>query len=326
MPRRLLPSGLALAVTVTALATTGCGRPEATSAGSSSRTSVAAAFYALEYVVGRVGGDHVDVTGLTKPGLEPHDLELTPRQVGAVVDADLVVYLKGFQPAVDDAVGQGEAAKALDASTVVQMAAEHADGGHEEHAEDEHGGDAGEGAGEHAHEGAGDPHFWLDPTRVATFATAVAKRLAAVDADHAADYTANAERLGGELAALDRDYRDGLRQCERRTFVTSHSAFGYLAERYYLQQVPIAGLSPEVEPSPGRLEEVQDVVRSEDVTTIFYETLTAPDVAESMARDLGVRTDVLDPVEGITDASPGRDYLAVMRANLDALRKANGCA
>ena len=97
----------------------------------------------------------------------------------------------------------------------------------------------------------------------------------------------------------------GLETCARREFITSHAAFGYLARHYRLEQIAISGLSPEAEPSPARIAEVQDEAREHRITTIFYETLVSPAVAESIAGDLGLRTDVLDPIEGITDQSRG---------------------
>lgn len=281
--------------------------------------SVVAAFYPFQFIAERVAGPHASVSSLTQPGAEPHDLELTPQQVASVGEADLVVYEKTFQAAVDEAVAQSGQDNALDTTTVVplqelgtehQHEGEHAEG--EEHAEDEHVGGL-------------DPHVWLDPTNVATIAQAVADRLSVLDAEHAADYTANVTVLKGELTTLDEAYRTGLANCERTEFITTHEAFGYLAKRYGLTQIGISGLSPDAEPSPARIAEVQAEAREHGVTTIFYETLVSPAVAQTIAADLNLRTDVLDPIEGITPQSRGADYLAVMQANLTALKAANGC-
>jgi zinc transport system substrate-binding protein len=102
--------------------------------------------------------------------------------------------------------------------------------------------------------------------------------------------------------------------------------FGYLAQRYHLIQIAISGLNPDTEPSPARIAEVQRLATEHGLTTIFSETLTSPAVAQAIAGDLGLVTDVLDPIEGITDQSRGHDYLSVMSANLAALRKAGGCS
>ena len=170
-----------------------------------------------------------------------------------------------------------------------------------------------------------DPHVWLDPTNVARIAAAVAARLAEVDPAHRTDFEANLATLTADLTGLDHDFAQGLKTCARREFITSHAAFGYLARRYGLEQIAISGLSPEAEPSPARVAEVHNQAREHHITTIFYETLVSPAVAKSIAGDLGLRTDVLDPIEGITDQSRGSDYVAVMRSNLAALQEANEC-
>jgi zinc transport system substrate-binding protein len=173
--------------------------------------------------------------------------------------------------------------------------------------------------------GPGDPHLWLDPTRLVPVASAVADQLAGVDPDGAAEYAANAGDLIAELRRLDADFRSGLADCERDVFVTSHAAFGYLALRYGLEMVPIAGITPDSEPSPARLAELRDLVDREGVTTVFAETLADPAIAETLATEAGVEVAVLDPVEGLGDDNEDADYFSLMRANLSALRKANGC-
>ncbi|MEV4707018.1 metal ABC transporter substrate-binding protein [Actinoplanes sp. NPDC049316] len=306
LPRR------ALAATAAALllgATAGCAeRPSGFSDG---RLDVVTAFYPLQFLAERVGGDAVRVIQLTKPGAEPHDVELSPRQVGKVSTAGLVVYLKGFQPAVDQAVDLEARDRAFDAGAVVRLlpSEEHEhEPGQEEHAE------AGEGA---------DPHVWLDPARYATIAGALAERLAQADPAHADAYASRAGTLRTELTALDGEYAKALTTCARRELVTSHAAFRYLADRYGLTEVGITGISPEAEPSPRRLAHVAEEARATGTTTIFFETLVSPKVAETIAREVGARTAVLDPIEGVTE--PGADYFTVMRANLAALTTALGC-
>jgi zinc transport system substrate-binding protein len=168
-----------------------------------------------------------------------------------------------------------------------------------------------------------DPHFWQDPTRMAELGDAIAAELGRADPVHRATYDANAAALRAELATLDRDYREGLADCARDTIVVSHDAFGYL-ERYGLRIEPISGLSG-AEPSPADLGRLQSLVADEGITTVFSETLASPRLAETLASDAGVRTAVLDPVEGLSDATAGKDYLDLMRANLAALKEANGC-
>lgn len=282
--------------------------------------AVVASFYPIEFAVQQVGGEHVRVTSLTKPGAEPHDVELSPKDVATVADAGLVVYAKGFQPAVDTAVDQEGAGHGFDVSPVanLDLAAPPEDEA------DHPAGDTHTDAPQDA-TAARDPHFWLDPQRYAAVATAIGQKLAAVDPANAAAYTRNATAFTDQLAALDTEFRTGLASCARKDLVTSHAAFGYLSERYGFTQVPIAGLSPDVEPSAAQLAEVADFVKAHGVTTIYAETLVEPAFAETVARSTGATVATLDPIEGLTSTSAGHDYLEVMRSNLAALKAGQGC-
>lgn len=306
---------IALAALVALGGASACGTDNNATA-SDERVSMVAGFYPLQFVAERVGGDAVSVTNLTKPGAEPHDLELNPGQVAQISDAKLVVYLKGFQPAVDESVEQNGGDRVFDVAEV-QPLRDAAGGGHS------HEGEASPAPEE---EGGGkDPHVWLDPTRLATIADKLAERLAKADPGHAADYTARAKTLRTELETLDKEYAEGLKTCQRRELVTSHEAFGYLAERYDLEQVGITGLTPEDEPSAQRLAEVATEAREHGATTIFFETLVSPKVAETIAKEVGAKTAVLDPIEGLEAGSTG-DYLSVMRTNLTTLKTALSCS
>ncbi len=298
MQRRIVISSL-LSVLLVALAA--CGGGPAKDGG----TRVVASFYPMAWLAERVAGGNAEVSTLTKPGAEPHDLELSPRQVAEVGEADLALYVKGLQPAVDDAIAQHAQDRALDAASVVKTLP--ATG--EEHAED-----------------AGfDPHLWLDPSRMAEVATRLGERLAEADEAHAAAYRANAAKVAGELGALDGEFKTGLERCEQRTIVTSHAAFAYLADRYGLKQVAIAGVDPDADPSPRRLAELRDEIKRLGVTTVFTETLVSPKLAQTLAQGAGVKTAVLDPVEGVKEGS-GQDYLSVQRQNLKELRTALVCS
>ncbi|MEZ0107495.1 zinc transport system substrate-binding protein [Catenulispora sp. EB89] len=292
-------------VLVMALVLSGCVKQSDRSSGDTGRLDVVAGFYPFAYLAEQIGGGHVSVRNLTRPGAEPHDLELTPSQVGAVSKADLAIYEKGLQPAVDSAIAQNKPKAALDTATVVRL---------------ENHGDLGEG---NAH--SADPHVWLDPVDFAKIADAVSAKLQQIDPAHAADYQANQAALDGRLAALDADYRAGLAHCVRKDVVTSHAAFGYLAERYGLVQVPIAGLSPDDEPSAAHLAKIQHLIKTEGVTTVFFETLASPKTARTLAADTGTKAAVLDPIEGVKDPST-QDYFSIMRDNLAALRTALGCS
>jgi zinc transport system substrate-binding protein len=321
---KLIRGGGALLATASLVLVAGCGTGPAggSSSTSSDQLDVVVAFYPFQFIAERVAGDRARVTSLTQPGAEPHDLELTPRQVGGLSSADLVIYEKTFQPAVDQAVAQSGNPKVLDTSTVVPLQPAASEPEHAGEAEPEAGQEQGH---DHGPEIGEDPHVWLDPANMATITAEVERRLSSADPDHAATYAANAKSLEDELTGLGTDFKRGLTSCQRSEFITTHAAFGYLARRYGLEQIGITGLSPDAEPSPARIAAVQTEAKAHGVTTIFYETLVSPAVATSIASDLGLQVDVLDPIEGITDQSRGRDYLEVMRSNLVALRKANGC-
>lgn len=316
-------TGAALTSLVLAGAATlaGCSAQGAGGAGEESDgVVVLASFYPLQYVAQQIGGDLVTVDNLTPPAAEPHDLELSPAQVREIGTADLVVYLSGFQAAVDEGVESRAPEHVVDAADAAGLV-EHAEETEEEHAEH-----ADEGDG-HDH-GSTDPHFWLDPSRLAAVGQAVADELAAVDPEHADEYAAGALRLGEQLDGLDQEMADGLAACQGATLVTSHAAFGYLADRYALEQVGISELDPEAEPSPARLREIGAVVKENGVRTLYSETLVSPKVTETLASDLGVDTAVLDPLEGLSEeaSAAGDDYVSVMRANLAALEEGLVCA
>lgn len=259
---------------------TGCG-----SGHSGGGTSVVAAFYPLAYAAEKIGGDTYRVENLTPAGAEPHDLELSPREVGRIESAAVVLYLShGFQPAVSKAVEQAHG-KRVDALAGLPLRDD-------------------------------DPHVWLDPALFEQVARKIGGAL---------------QRPAGPLVAklkqLDRSYREGLRDCARRELVTSHAAFGYLAARYGLRQVAITGTAPESEPSPRQLKNVIEVVRRTHATTVFFEPLVSPRLAQTVAREVGARTAVLDPIEALTadEQKRGDDYRTLIQQNLTALRKALGC-
>ncbi|MGJ6960687.1 metal ABC transporter substrate-binding protein [Streptosporangium sp. G11] len=320
--RRIRIRNASLAASAALLAaTTACGAETGSTAGGSpggassvstdGKPAVTAAMYPLQWLAERVGGPDAAVTGLTEPGVEPHDLELSPVQVAGMEKTRLIVYIKGVQPAVDEAVEQHAADRAFDAATsVTPLPAV---------AEEEHEGEEG-----HGHEEVDyDPHLWLDPARFATVATRLGEKLAAADPAHAQAYKERAAATAAELATLDRELAKGLAACSSDAIVTSHAAFGYLADRYKLHQIGISGLDPDAEPSPARLAEVAKVAKQEKVTTIFTETLVSPKVAEILAQEVGAKTAVLDPVE--SQPSNG-DYLSAMRQNLSTLQAALSCS
>ncbi|MDK0519362.1 metal ABC transporter substrate-binding protein [Streptomyces sp. ML-6] len=321
---RLIPTAaVAGAVVLGLTALTACSSSDAADRKNGDKLDVVASFYPMQFLAERIGGDHVSVTTLTKPGVEPHDLELSPRQIGGLTDADYILYLKGIQPAVDDAIEQAGAKDAVDAAKLTTPE-KHGTGADADGHDHEHGAEGDDHGHEHGDEHGGDPHIWLDPVKYAEVAEGVGKSLEKADPDHAADYRKNTRALVTELDGLDKAFEDGLRNTATKTFITTHSAFGHLAERYGLVQEGIAGVDPEAEPSPARIDEIHTIAKKDKATTVFFETLASDRTAKTLARDTGLRTDVLDPLEGITDKSAGDDYTEVMRANLAALQKALG--
>jgi zinc transport system substrate-binding protein len=289
-----------LVVVLALLAAAGCTAQAATD----DRVRVLAAAYPFAWAAQQVGGPDVRVDDLVRAGGEPHDVELSPRQIGAFEQAGVVVYLRGFQPAVDDAIREAPRAARLDLAPVVDVRPFHSDL-------------TGDG------ESGDDPHIWVDPVRMSAVVRAVADRLRVVDPAHATGYADRETSTLARLTALDATFRAALTGCVQSELVTAHSAFSYLAGRYGLRQVGVAGISPDAEPSPGRIARVARYARQHGVRTVFFGSDVDPKLADTVAREIGARTAILDPVEGVAD---GDDYLSVMRRNAAALHDGLACS
>jgi zinc transport system substrate-binding protein len=267
-----------LLVALVALAAAGCSGDE-----TDGRPTIVASFYPLAWVAEQIAADDYRIVNLTPAGAEPHDIELSPRDIETIRDAEAVFYLGGgFMPALEDAVaGNERAIDLLDHETP-------------------------------------DPHVWLDPLQVVAIALSMAAELEEPD---------TVAVLAERLRLLHERFLRGLRSCERREVVTTHAAFGHLAERYGLTELSLAGRSPEVEPGPRELVGLVEDVRASGATTVFAEPLVSSRLAETVAREAGVEVGVLDPIEGLSKErlAAGEDYFTVMRANLAALREALGC-
>lgn len=307
---------ITLVLTGLLTACSGGGSPATVTGGADeSRSTVLASFYPLAFAARQIAGDTADVGNLTPAGVEPHDLELAPRDIAEIREADLLLYVGGgFQPAVDDAARHVRG-DAFDVLETPGLKLREAEGG----TDDEHG--DGDEAGKESHDDTGaavDPHVWLDPLAYRQVALQIGERLGRQR--EAAAFAARLEQLHGE-------FQSGLAECERRGVVTSHDAFSYLTRRYDLEQVPISGVSPEAEPRPAELEHVVEAVRDSGARVIYFETLASPRLAETVARETGARTAVLNPLEGLTpqQQEQGDDYFSVMRGNLRALREGLGC-
>lgn len=306
-----------------ALLTGACAPPPSGPVPPGSDAPVVAAIYPIAFLAGQiVDGTSVPVIDLTPPGIEPHDSELTADDLKTLSKAAMVIYLAGgFQPSIDRSLAtlpparpeQIDALSGLDPIFV----------------DDRGGPDPGNGtAGQSADRSDQiDPHFWLDPLRMEKLAVRVSDRLGELDPPNAQSYRDGAALLSSRLRELDAKYRAGLANCDSRTIVTSHASFGYLAQRYELTQVAIAGMSPDAEPTPDQLRQVIDAIRRTGSSTVFVEPLASPRLADTIARETGATTTPLDPIEGLTDEAlrRGDNYYSIMAANLANIRGALGC-
>jgi len=282
---------------------------------------VVASFYPLYEFARQVASDRADVVVLVPPGVEPHDWEPSPQDVVQLQKAKLFVYNgAGLEPWVDrlrkDVVPKGT----LVVRTTEKVALIKA-------ADDDGRGHGPKDAKGPAHQDEVDPHVWLDPLRAQAQVEAIRAGLAKVDPASATVYTANAEAYKSKLGSLHVAFQAGLKQCARKDVVTSHAAFAYLTRRYGLTQVPIHGLAPEAEPSPADLADLVKVAKQRKVKYIFFETLISSKLAETLAREIGAQTLVLNPIEGLTreEQAAGQGYLSLMEANLKNLRTALDC-
>ena len=272
------------------------------------KLKIVTSFYPLAYIASEVAGDRATVEDLTPPGSEPHDFEPTLRTIASIGKADLLLYNgAGFEPWVSAwrrgsfdrptlLIDMMSALKGKDVRLITK--------------------------GE-----ALDPHVWLDPILMAKEVEIVRDMLIYLDPLSEMIYQENAQRLITKLTLLDEEFKSGLRTCELREIVVSHEAFAYLARAYGLSMIAIAGISPDEEPSPKTMTSIVDLVRLKKVNTIFFETAVSPKLAESIAREVGAQTLVLNTLESLTldEVQSGEDYIRVMQKNLTNLRKALLC-
>lgn len=297
--------------------------PSAQEKNANQKVSVSTTFYPLGYFAKKVGGEFVDVKTITPLGGEPHDYEPTPSDMIAVENSKLFIFNgAGFDPwakNIQKNLGTKNI-KVLEMSSVVENLLE----AHED--EDEHGHDEQEAASHSEDEGF-DPHFWLDPSLAQKEVDAIALSLGEIDQAHAAFYTQNANAFKKELQKIDDEYQASLKSCMHSQIVVSHNAFSYLARKYQFEIFALAGISPEQEPSALRLKELADFVKHEKIQVIFFETLVSPKLAQTLADESGIKTAVLNPIEGLSleEELRGENYETLMRENLRQLQSALVC-
>ncbi|MFA6908273.1 MAG: zinc ABC transporter substrate-binding protein [Patescibacteria group bacterium] len=268
---------------------------------------VTASFYPLYYFTQQIGGDKVSVANITPAGVEPHDYEPTAKDVARIENSRLLIVNGGGLEAWLENVRQN----ITPGQTTIVTAGEGlpmqevAEGG----------------------ETISDPHVWLSPVLARHMVDVIASALTEADPSNGDYYGTNAQALQNRLIALDTEYHRGLRSCTRRTFVTAHAAFHYLAVTYNLEQLAITGISPESEPSPQELASIAEFAREHAVGYIFFEELVSPKLSETVAHEVGAQTLVLNPLEGLTsqDIADGKDYFTEMKSNLTNLQTALEC-
>ena len=285
------------------------------------KIQIVAGFYPLAYAAESIAGDLADVISLAGPGVDAHDLELTASDVAKITDADLVIYIPNFIPALDAVIKTLDSSKVINATEGITLLEGKADShSHEGHSDDEHSDDE-HSDDEHSDEGLSDPHVWLTPKNMITLGGTIAQAIGAIQAND--QIATNQASFESSLTALAGEYSTKLANCSVKAMIVSHEAFGYLAKEYGFEQVGISGLSPEAEPSPARLAEVAKIAKAEQATTIYYETLVDPKVAKTLAEELKISAAKLDPLE--SPPATG-DYLSAMQENLGALFKGQVCS
>ena len=308
-------SALVCACTLSLSLLTGCGTQPADTAADDGRLRVLTSFYPMYDFACKIGGDCIDVTNMVPSGTEPHDWEPSTNDLKNLEKADVFIYNGAdMEPWADDLlVSRSDTLRVVEASENVELRT--TDGEHE-HAHEHEGADH--------HHGDFDPHVWLDPENAKIEMEAIRDALCAADPENSTVFQSNYEKYAAELDALDAEFREKLAPLPNRTIVVAHEAFGYLCDAYGLTQVGIEGLSPDSEPDPGRMAEVIDFVRDHSISTIFFEELVSPKVAEAIASETGAQAKMLSPLEGLSDeqAAAGADYFSVMHDNLAALMEA----
>ena len=285
------------------------------------KIQIVAGFYPLAYAAESIAGDLADVISLAGPGVDAHDLELTASDVAKITDADLVIYIPNFIPALDAVIKTLDSSKVINATEGITLLEGKADShSHEGHSDDEHSDDE-HSDDEHSDEGLSDPHVWLTPKNMITLGGTIAQAIGAIQAHD--QIATNQASFESSLTALAGEYSTKLANCSVKAMIVSHEAFGYLAKEYGFEQVGISGLSPEAEPSPARLAEVAKIAKAKQATTIYYETLVDPKVAKTLAEELKISAAKLDPLE--SPPATG-DYLSAMQENLGALFKGQVCS
>lgn len=330
MQARCMKKPLAALIITAALTAPLAGCATTDTSADTPKITVMGEVYPLAWIASQVGGDRIQTSQIVPATASAHGYELSPAQTDQIGKSSLVIYVKTLATAVDEAVEETKPASTIDVAAVIPTRPAVAHDHGEEEADHDHEAEGADNEGEeadhdHEAEGAGgiDPHMWLNPATMPTLVSAVAAQLSTVDPEGATTYAANATALNEKLSKLDADYASGLSSCTQKTVIVTHPAFGYLTDQYGLTQVGISGFDEDTEPSPARLAEVAETVKDNKASTIFFANTSNPKIAEVLANDLKLKTQVLST---LTAAPDGQDYLTLSEANLTALRDGLGCS
>jgi zinc transport system substrate-binding protein len=310
-------------ISASALVLAACGGESSSSTTTSpavAELTIATAFYPLTEIVDRVSeGLSIDIVNLTPPGVGAHDHELTASQLDDLTKVDAVFFLGGgLQPSVEKAVtqlGAGiTAVNLMDHVQTIDAAKAEKDSDHDH---------------DHGHSDSDtDPHVWLDPANMVSMTAAVVATLTTLSPESTTAFDTNAASYVAELEKLGTTIDDTFTTCVSRALVTSHDAFGYFAARAKLDTVPIAGVNPENEPSAKELEEIAQVAREAQATTVFFEAQLPEALAKTVASSIGAEVDVVDPIETISqaDLTAGETYISIQMKNIASVAKGLRCS
>ncbi len=289
--------------------------------------------YPVYETVKQVAGNTADVTMLIPPGAEAHDWEPSASAIREMRSGALLFYNGGGLEPIEELVKEersGSGRKVALTSVLDLLPGEDEEHGDEEHEHEDHDAEEAEHGhhGHHHHHHEQDPHVWLDPRNVCKEVDLIVQVLSEEDKANADTYRKNGEAYKEKLLALDRDYETALAQVNSREMITTHAAFAYLAARYHLHQVSAMGISPDAEPTPRRMAEIIEYIKEHQIPVLFMDASSNPRIGEVIAEETGIRVERLNPLESITmeDRWAGKDYLSIMRENLEALQRGLGKA
>lgn len=292
-------------------------RPQTSAEERDGKLLVYASIYPMYDFAQKIGGDKIDLRMMVPPGAEPHDWEPTAKIMAQMEKADVFIYNGANMEMWADKLVKSissEKLKVVEASSGVSLIK----------LEDHEEGEYGKHEGEEDNHGDYDPHVWLDPMRALKQAENIKNAFVAADEENMEFYESNFNEFANKLRELDQKYREELKDRKLNEIVVAHAAFGYLADRYGLEQISVSGLTPQEEPSAAKMAQITELVREHGIKYIFFETLTSPKLAKVIANETGAKTAVLNPVGGLTkdEIEEGKGYISIMEDNLEILKKA----